>query len=45
MSIPTLGIGVIGAGGIARRRVLPALRHSRVCRVKAVMDVTSGHPL
>lgn len=34
-----LNIGVIGAGGIARRRTIPALRRARNCRVTAVMDV------
>ncbi len=34
----TLRIGIIGAGGIASRRVLPALAGSRLCRVVAVMD-------
>ena len=33
-----LKIGVLGAGGIASRRTIPALRGSSVCRVVAVMD-------
>lgn len=33
-----LRIGVLGAGGIASRRTIPALRDSKICRVVAVMD-------
>lgn len=36
-----LRLGVLGAGGIARRRVLPALKDSSLLEVCAVMD-TSG---
>jgi predicted dehydrogenase len=34
-----LGIGVIGAGGIARRRTIPAMAEAPSCRLAAVMDV------
>lgn len=33
-----VGFGVIGAGGIASRRTIPAMLASRNCRVVAVMD-------
>lgn len=33
-----LQIGVIGAGGIARRKTMPAIGQARNCRVAAVMD-------
>ena len=34
-----LGIGVIGAGGIARRRTIPAMPGVPACRLAAVMDI------
>ncbi len=34
----TLGWGVIGAGGIADRRMIPALQQARHCRVVALCD-------
>jgi len=34
-----LRLGVIGAGGVARRKTIPAIRESKRCRVVAVMDV------
>jgi predicted dehydrogenase len=33
-----LSLGIIGAGGIARRKTLPALARSKKCRVVAVAD-------
>jgi len=33
-----LNIGVIGAGGIARRRTIPGMLRARNCRLVAVMD-------
>jgi predicted dehydrogenase len=36
-----VNFGVIGAGGIARRKTIPAMQRSKHCRVAAVMD-TSG---
>jgi len=38
MAERTIGLGVIGAGGIARRKTIPALEKARNCRVVAVMD-------
>ena len=38
MSGSTLNIGVIGAGGIARRKTIPALVRSGSCRLVAVMN-------
>jgi len=37
-----IGIGVIGAGGIARRKTIPALAKARNVRVAAVMDVAGA---
>ena len=34
-----LKIGVVGAGGIARRKTMPALRDAANCEITAVMDV------
>ena len=36
-----VNIGVIGAGGIARRKTIPAMRKARNCRLVAVMDVAN----
>jgi len=33
-----VGIGVIGAGGIARRKTIPGMLRARNCRLAAVMD-------
>jgi predicted dehydrogenase len=33
-----IGFGIIGAGGIARRRTIPGMLKSKNCRVVAVMD-------
>ncbi len=38
MAQDRLGIGVIGAGGIARRKTIPALLETANCRLAAVMD-------
>lgn len=38
MTATRLAFGVIGAGGIARRRTIPAMLGSKHCRVVAVMD-------
>ena len=42
MSNVPLGIGVIGAGGIARRRTIPGIQQAGNCRVVAVMDVAGA---
>lgn len=36
-----VGFGVIGAGGIARRKTIPGLRKTGNCRLVAVMDVAN----
>jgi predicted dehydrogenase len=41
MSASALGIGVIGAGGIARRRTIPAMLETTTCRPAAVMDIAA----
>jgi predicted dehydrogenase len=38
MELQALNFGVIGAGGIARRRTIPAMLQAGNCRVVAVMD-------
>jgi predicted dehydrogenase len=38
MSQERVGIGVIGCGGIARRRTIPGLLKAKNCRLVAVMD-------
>jgi predicted dehydrogenase len=40
--VKKLKLGVIGAGGIARRRVLPALVNARNCEVVAVMNPSNA---
>ena len=42
MSSEKVNFGVIGAGGIARRRTIPGMILSRHCRVVAVMDVAGA---
>ncbi len=42
MSSEKVNFGVIGAGGIARRRTIPGMLQSRRCRVVAVMDVAGA---
>ncbi|MBN1417644.1 MAG: Gfo/Idh/MocA family oxidoreductase, partial [Planctomycetes bacterium] len=38
MKARRIGIGVIGAGGIARRKTIPGMLRARNCRLVAVMD-------
>jgi len=40
-----LKIGVIGAGGIARRKVIPAIQQSRNCEVVAVMNPSKSQEI
>ncbi|MFH0939594.1 MAG: Gfo/Idh/MocA family oxidoreductase [Planctomycetota bacterium] len=40
-----VGIGVIGAGGIARRKTIPALQQAKNCQVVAVMDVVGANEI
>ena len=40
-----LKIGVLGAGGIARRKTIPGLLQARNCTLAAVMDVENVEPI
>jgi len=45
MKTQPLGLGIIGAGGIARRKVLPALAASKKCRVVAVANPSKAEEI
>jgi predicted dehydrogenase len=41
----TVSFGVIGAGGIARRKTIPAMLRAKHCKVVAVMDPENVHEI